>query len=163
LGARLAIELPERVVRYSYASFVVVVALFMAWRTTHVLKARKPLPFIYVGVVGAISGVLAGAFGIGGAIFTIPSLSVLFGLSQVAAQGQALVLAVPGALVGMITYAYAHDIVWITGIGLALGGFTSVSWGAHVAHRLPERTLRWLWISFLLLAAVALFVHVSPD
>jgi uncharacterized membrane protein YfcA len=146
-------------VRYSFASFVVAVAVFMTWRTSHTLPTRKPLPFVFVGVVGAISGLMAGAFGIGGAMFTIPSMSVLFGLSQVAAQGQALVLAVPGALVGLVAYAFAHDIQWIAGIGLAAGGFTTVTLGAHVAHKLPDRTLRWLWISFLLVSAIALFLR----
>jgi uncharacterized membrane protein YfcA len=162
LGAHLATELPERIVRYAFASFVIAIAAFMAWRTGRALAPRaEPLPFVFVGVVGAISGFMAGAFGIGGAMFTIPAMSVFFGLSQVAAQGQALVLAVPGALVGLVTYTVARDVAWLVGIALALGGCTTVVWGAHVAHRLPDRTLRWLWICFLLVAATALILRKS--
>jgi len=160
LGAHVAIHLPEKIVRYSFASFVIVIAAFMSWRTGRALPAReKPLPFPLVGVVGAISGVLSGAFGIGGAMFTIPAMSVMFGLNQVLAQGQALVLAVPGSFVGMATYAAAHDIDWLVGVALAIGGFTTVGWGARVAHRLPDLTLRWLWIANLVVSAFALFLR----
>jgi uncharacterized protein len=160
LGARYATELPERVLRFAFASFVVLIALYMLWRLVGKMPdAKRILPFPFVGVVGAISGVMAGAFGIGGAMFTIPAMSVFFGLSQVASQGMALALAVPGALVGLATYAAAGDIDWTAGSALAVGGLATVSAGAHLAHRLPDRTLRVLWVVFLLTAAAALFLR----
>jgi uncharacterized protein len=160
LGARYATLLPEQTLRYAFASFVVVIALYMMWRLLGTLPTpKRPFPFPFVGVVGAISGLMAGAFGIGGAMFTIPAMSILFGLSQVAAQGLALALGVPGALVGLATYAAAKDIDWSIGIALALGGLATVQTGAHLAHRIPDRTLRWLWIAFLFIAAAALVVH----
>jgi uncharacterized protein len=55
----------------------------------------------------------------------------------------------------------AGDISWATGIPLAIGGMSTASFGVAVAHRLPERTLRFLFVGFILIAAVALFVRAT--
>jgi uncharacterized membrane protein YfcA len=162
LGVRIVTLLPSNTVRVAFGVFIVCIALFMTWRLTTPLpafKRRFPRPF--AAAIGAFSGLLAGAFGIGGAMFTIPAMTVFFGLSQVASQGMALALAVPGALVGIATYAAARDVDWIVGIPLAVGGLISVPFGAHVAHRIPDRTLRWLWIAQLLVAAGGLFFKAA--
>ena len=47
----------------------------------------------------------------------------------------------------------AHDVEWIPGIALALGGVFSVPHGVNLAKRLPERVLRGLFIVLMLASA----------
>lgn len=162
LAAHIATHVSSISLRIAFGSFAVCIALFMIYRLVGKMPApRQLLPTPFVTVIGAISGLTSGAFGIGGAMFTIPAMSVAFGMTQVAAQGMALALAVPSALIGMATYALAHDVDWPAGIALAVGGLVTVGWGAHVAHRLPDRSLRWLWICFLFASAGALFARAG--
>ncbi|HYZ17132.1 MAG TPA: TSUP family transporter [Candidatus Acidoferrum sp.] len=67
-----------------------------------------------------------------------------------------MALVAPGTIVAMIEYALARDIDRPVGIALAAGGFLTVSRGVDLAHRLPERVLRSLFITFLVVAAIAL-------
>jgi uncharacterized membrane protein YfcA len=92
--------------------------------------------------VGGAAGFLTGLFGIGGAAMSIPTLVLVFGLTQTAAQGLALALSLPGMMVALATYGVAHDVDWAGGIALALGGASLVGSGVALAHRLPERTLK---------------------
>ncbi len=46
-------------------------------------------------ILGSVAGALSGALGIGGGIIIVPSLVLLFGLSQHTAQGTTLALMVP--------------------------------------------------------------------
>src|SRR5680860_920982 len=46
-------------------------------------------------VIGILSGILAGVFGVGGAIIVIPALVFILGLSQHEAQGTSLAFMLP--------------------------------------------------------------------
>lgn len=54
--------------------------------------------------IGAFAGMLGGIFGVGGAVFTIPVLRILLGLSGQAAVATALPLTLPTALGGSWAY-----------------------------------------------------------
>jgi len=50
---------------------------------------------------------------------------------------------------------------WAVGIPLALGGVMTVSLAVDVAHRLPERWLRLLYILFMLGSSISLLVKAA--
>lgn len=54
--------------------------------------------------VGLASGVLSGAFGIGGGLLTTPAITLLLGYPALIAVGTPLPVIVPGALTGAIAY-----------------------------------------------------------
>lgn len=54
--------------------------------------------------VGLASGVLAGAFGIGGGLLTTPAITLLLGYPALIAVGTPLPVIVPGALTGALSY-----------------------------------------------------------
>ncbi len=159
VAARIATLLPSGGLRIAFSVFLVLVALDLARRT---YLARAPamaaLPWPFAGIAGALGGTLSGFFGIGGAIMTVPAMTMFFAQSQVEAQGMALAFAVPTTILTTATYALAADVDWAIGIPLAVGGVATVSLGVGLAHRLPERTLRTLFIGFVLLVAVALYL-----
>lgn len=55
-------------------------------------------------IVGVAAGVLSGALGVGGGIVFVPVLASVFMLPQKSAQGTALAVMAPMALVGAIRY-----------------------------------------------------------
>jgi uncharacterized membrane protein YfcA len=158
-AARIATLLPSGSLRIAFSIFLVAIALDLARRT---FLAQAPqmaaLPWPFATIAGAIGGVFSGFFGIGGAILTVPAMTMFFGQSQVEGQGLALAFAVPTTILTTATYALASDVDWAAGIPLALGGVATVSLGVDLAHRLPERVLRSLFIGFIVVVAVALFV-----
>ena len=155
-GAHFATVLPSAPLRIAFAIFIAAIAAQMAWRTFAPTRVHVPhrYPWPLAGLVGAIGGTLSGFFSVGGAVFAVPAMSSLFGLSQVAAQGMGLALVAPGTIVSILTYAAARDVAWIPGIALALGGAISVPHGVNLAKRLPERVLRGLFAVLMLASAV---------
>ncbi len=160
-ASHVATMLPSRDLRIAFASFTVLLAAYMGWRATRLGKgeARAPVAWYWASVVGIFTGVLSGLFTIGGAIFAVPILSGVFGLSQLAAQATSLAFVTPGIVLSLWVFATAGDVNWSIGIPLALGGVFAVPFGVTVASRLPDRVLRFAFVGFLLACAVGLFLR----
>jgi uncharacterized membrane protein YfcA len=99
-----------------------------------------------------------GLLGIGGGLLATPLLTRWFGQRQAAAQGLALALVAPSAVIALTTYAQAGQVDWAMGVPLALSGMCTVSSGVALAHRLPERRMRAAFGWMLLCTAVWLLV-----
>lgn len=160
-GSRLATELPSNPLRFGFAVFLIALAGYLVWSTARLgtTRPRAPLPWPLAGILGAFTGLISGLFSIGGAIFSVPVLTTLFGLTQLAAQATALAFATPGTLLSLAVYGAAADIRWEIGIPLAIGGVSTVSFGVALARRLPDRSLRYLFAGFLLLCSAVLFLR----
>ncbi len=159
VSARYATLLPSRPLQFSFAIFLLVLAVFSAWRLRAApVVSRWRAPWPVAGLVGAVAGIVSGLFSIGGAIISVPIMSALFGLSQIEAQGLGLAFAAPATVLSIVVYAFASDVDWAIGIPLAIGGVATVSAGVDVAHRLPDRVLRALFIGFLVVVGIALIV-----
>ncbi|MHB8780471.1 MAG: sulfite exporter TauE/SafE family protein [Candidatus Geothermincolia bacterium] len=59
-------------------------------------------------IVGVATGMLSGAFGIGGGFLTTPAIRLLLGGSAAAALGTPLLVIFPTALAGALNYSRAH-------------------------------------------------------
>jgi uncharacterized protein len=162
LGAFVAVHMNGSVLRYGFATLLCVLGIWFAAGALMRPSAtvRAPWPQWGVGVMGAVGGGLSGVFTVGGAVVAVPFLSTFFGYSQATAQGLALAMVAPGALISIATYAFAHDVDWWVGIPLALGGTFLVPYGIRIAYRLPDATLRLLFSVLLLASSAALmFKH----
>lgn len=165
LGALYATRLAGPGLRYGFGAYAGVLAIWFAYRALSTPKnapaATPRLAWGWTAVVGALGGILSGLFSVGGALFAVPFLSVVFAYSQTEAQGLSLALVAPGTIVGIIAYAMANDVDWGIGIPLAIGGTVCVRYGVALAHRLPERRLRLLFCAFLAAAAFGLLSRGS--
>lgn len=161
-GAALAVGLEADAMRRGFVGFLLALA---AWNLTQAFLSpaaggnalRHPWPWL--GVLGGGSGLVGGLFGVGGAVVATPVLTLVFGVSQVAAQGLSLALAAPSTAVALATYGMHGQVDWTTGIPLAIGGLLAIGWGVALAHALPTRLLRGAFSLFLLLCAVLLGVR----
>jgi uncharacterized membrane protein YfcA len=165
LGALYATRVAGPGLRLGFGAFAGALALWFAYRALSEPKiapvATPRLAWGWTAVVGALGGILSGVFSVGGAVFAVPFLSLVFAYSQTEAQGLSLALVAPGTIVGIIAYAMAGDVDWGIGIPLAIGGTVCVRYGVALAHRLPERRLRLLFCALLAAAAIGLLSRGS--
>jgi len=110
-------------------------------------------------LVGIGVGTCVGMVGTGGA-FIIPTLIFGFGLTQLRAQGTALLIAsLPIWIVPLIPYVRAKQVDWRLGLVLAIG-LTVGSWfGAQWAQQLPVGLVRKTFAVVLVSLAIKLFLQ----
>jgi uncharacterized membrane protein YfcA len=114
-------------------------------------------PLFYV-LVGVLCGVLSGSFGIGSGVVLVPIL-VHFAYSQKAAQGMALALMIPMAIVGVIRYQLSPhvDLRWTHVAWLSLGGIAGAYLGTGIALGAADAVLRKAFAVFLFLVSLKMF------
>jgi len=157
--ARLATGLDPHVLRLAFAVFLAAIAATVAyhtWRGGSRVGAGRTRAWGWITIVGVIGGGFSGFFGVGGAFVAPPLLTTFFGLRQLEAQGLALALVSPSALIALLDYAEAGRVDWLIGLPLAIGGTAAISAGVAFASRLPERRMRLAFCGLLLLTAVLL-------
>ena len=162
LTSLYAVRLDPQTMRIAFVGFLLVLVLFnlgqMLW-----LKPTGENNLHHTNrlwMLGAVSGITGGLFGVGGGVIATPLLTSVFGASQVVAQGLALALAAPSTGITLVTYAVHQHVNWAMGIPLAVGGLLSISWGVRMAHALPEKVLRSLYCGFLLVFGALLLLKV---
>lgn len=155
-AAHLALAIDPLLLKAGFAVFLIWLAAYTFYRSTAKAMqqaASEPWPERYLPAVGIVGGLFAGLFSVGAGIVAAPILVRGFGKRQAVAQGLALALVVPGAVVALATYSQAQQVDWPVGLPLALGGMCTVSWGVALAHRLPEARLRRLFAGLMLVTA----------
>jgi hypothetical protein len=120
------------------------------------LQIMNIIPYVALGLV---AGIFSGLIGIGGAIIIIPSLVLLFGLSQHTAQGTTLALMVPpiGLLAAWTYYKGGFVDLKIAGL-ICLGFFVGGLLGAKYAVAVPDVLLRRIFGIVLLIAAARMIL-----
>lgn len=109
------------------------------------------LHFAVLLIIGFITGIMSGLFGIGGGIIIVPALILIAGFPQILANGTSLfALLLPVGIFAVITYYRAKLIDVRASILIALGLMIGVAGGASIALDLKADTLRQLYGIFLL-------------
>jgi uncharacterized membrane protein YfcA len=164
-SAMFATSLASRQLRIGFAIFLILIAFDIARRALRKGTPAKTfaLPWPLLAVVGAVCGVVSGLFGIGGAIIAVPAMTILFGYSQLKAQGMSLAFAVLSGALTTLAYASQGDVDWGVAIPLAIGGVFAVRYGVDFAHRLPERRLRLAFVAFAIAMGVALLIKAQAQ
>jgi uncharacterized membrane protein YfcA len=160
LAALLATSVSNKHLRIAYACFLILMMIEYARRSMRLKPGdrRTLLPWPYIAIVGMVAGAIYGLFTVGGTLFSISANTWLFGISQLTAQGLALFSSVPATIVSTIIYARAGQVDWALALPLAIGGVTTVVLGVDLAHRLPERILRMLYIIFIFASSLSLLI-----
>jgi uncharacterized membrane protein YfcA len=122
---------------------------------------RLAMKSFAIGIMaaGLVVGVFVGIVGTGGA-FTIPMLVYLFKLSQLKAQGTALLIAAsPVWIFPFVPYwragQYDFKIAVLLGVGVAVGGY----FGATLAQHLPQEYVRKAFAFVLMGLAIKMFLQ----
>jgi len=121
-----------------------------------------PLPFALYILLGAVVGIFSGLFGVGGGIIMVPFLVLLAGQTQQMAQGISLAVMVPTALGNALRYYKGGNLnLWVA-LPLAIGAIPAgYLFGADLAQKLPESTLKTLFAMFMVVMAARIMPTAS--
>lgn len=119
------------------------------------------LPFLFLGL---LAGVISGTLGVGSGALLVPALVILFNTQQKSAQGIALTVMVPMALIGAIRYKINPDIeVDMTSVCIiSIGAVVGVFFGTILAGKIPAYQLKRIFAIFLFIISIKMFFTKSP-
>lgn len=147
IGSWLLSRLPELVLRWIFVAFLVFVVInqvsFVPSRDHQIVMTV--VTGIGLALLGVVIGTLAGLLGIGGGALAVPSLSMLFGASDLVARGTSLLAMFPNSITtsaANLKRRLAHvKTALIIGVTAAVtaplgnvdcGGGFATSWGDYV-------------------------------
>src|SRR4051812_19872849 len=109
-------------------------------------------------LIGFAVGIVSGLAGLGGAIFIIPALVYIFGMTQHQAQGTSLAfLLLPIGLFAVLEYYRRGQVdvrlALLLGVGFAAGAY----FGARWAGIIPDSTLRRIFAVILVVTAARMW------
>jgi len=109
--------------------------------------------------LGFVGGVISGSFGVGSGIIFIPALGILLTMQQHSAQGTALAVMAPMALLGAIRYWHDPTIeIDLSLVALlVVGSLAGVLVGSEIAPKVQGQWLRKGFAIFMVLVAVRMF------
>jgi uncharacterized membrane protein YfcA len=114
-------------------------------------------------VLGIGAGLMGGALGLGGGTLIVPTLVLICSYGQKSAQGTALAVMVPMALVGALRYWRNPAIeMHALPVGLIIcGALVGVLLGTELASRLPGHILKKVFAAVLVMLAIKIFMTSS--
>ncbi len=109
--------------------------------------------------IGLIAGVGAGYAGVGGGFLIVPLAMQLINIPMKLTSGTSLVAMMILVIPGVVYQAILGNVNWLAGIAVACGTIPGAMVGARLIPYIPERTLRFIFGAFLLVAAIALVIN----
>ena len=125
-----------------------------------------------VSVVAVIVGIVSSLVGVGGGVMTIPLMS-LCNVPMRQAIGTSAALGLPIAIAGTVGFivtglgkdhlpALSLGYVYLPAlIGIVIGTFVTVPWGAKMAHSMPVTTLKKIFAVILFILATRMLWSLS--
>ncbi|MEC4273822.1 TSUP family transporter [Adlercreutzia sp. R25] len=131
-------------------------ALARAWKEAPAVGARE----VAIGCgIGLVAGLASGYVGVGGGFIMVPLMMSVLRVPMKLTSGTSLIAVMILAVPGVITQAVLGNINWVAGIAVACGSIPGAQLGARLIPKVPERTLRFTFAGFLVVAAVMLVVN----
>ena len=116
--------------------------------------------FTCVGI-GLIAGFISGFVGVGGGFIIVPLLVSLLNLPMTKTSGTSLIAVMILATPATIEQCILGNVDYFVGLAVACGSIPGAMLGARLIKVIPERTLRFMFGGFLVIAAILLLVKES--
>lgn len=134
-----------------------------------ILQSTSNIVFLASLLLGSVTGVLAGLFGIGGGLVIVPVLVMLFTVYGFPADN-ILLMAIASSLASIIFTAIssvtAHhrlgSVLWARVLSLSPTIIAGSALGATLAEQLPTDYLRWIVIVFLIYVGIEMALQIKP-
>ena len=112
--------------------------------------------YLMAGIIGLVSGVASGLFGVGGGIVMVPAMMLFMSMDIKRAVGTSLAVIIPTALMGSFKHYQQGNLDWRVALSLApmaiLGGYV----GAWLTTQIPSANLKRAFGGFLVLVGFRL-------
>ena len=119
--------------------------------------SRKQL--LQGAAIGLVAGLASGYVGVGGGFIMVPLMLSIIGIPMRKASGTSLIAVMILAVPGVIEQALLGNINYLAGIAVVIGTIPGAIIGARLVTKVPERTLRFVFGGFLIVAAVMLALN----
>lgn len=107
--------------------------------------------------LGAIAGLLGGAFGIGGGVVMVPALLVIFKQPIHIAIGTSMMAIVPIAISGALRHYSLNNVNVQIALLAGLGGILGAIIGASIIGKIPAVYVKRAFALFLIYTAIRLW------
>jgi len=114
-------------------------------------------------LLGTVAGLLSALLGIGGGIVLVPALMIVFGLSQLEAQGTSLATIPFGAIVAATIYNQSVSLRLPVIMAIAAGCVAGAYFGAKVVPYLPAASIRLAFGGLLLYLGLLFVFDLKPS
>ena len=161
LGTRLLRILPLPALRWGFVALLVVIALRLILVETD-RGGDVPLnavTIILLVIVGVLTGIASGLFGVGGGVIMVPVLVAGFGAGDLVAKGTSLVAMIASSTVGTVANSRAKLVDLRAAFVVGAGGVAASYLGVLVALAMPARLSAILFGALLLVTAAQLSVR----
>lgn len=112
--------------------------------------------YVTAAIIGLISGITSGLFGVGGGIVMVPAMMFFLNVPIKTAIGTSLAVIIPTALMGTFKHHQQGNVSWHICLGLIplaiLGGYV----GAHLTTVVSSESLKRAFGGFIILVGVRL-------
>lgn len=162
-GAALAGQLGSDILRGWFASFLIVMALYLLLHRARV--EAKRIPEMFSAIIGLPIGMVAALAGVGGGVMVVPWM-IFRGHATAIAIAISSICTVLVALLGAIGYMwfanapeFAHAtgyVYWPAVFATAITSMLVAPYGAKVAHRVDQQSLKKGFAILILLVGVKL-------
>ena len=113
--------------------------------------------FIVLIIIGLLAGMLSGFVGVGGGLVMIPLLMMFLGLSQLEAQGTAIVAMLPPiGILAAINYFKSGYVKWEYAVIIALTFVVGGYFGSKISLNLNPEIVKKIFGIVMLFAAIKL-------
>lgn len=109
--------------------------------------------------IGAVAGLASGYVGLGGGFLMVPMMMSILHMPMKLTSGTSLVAVAILALPAVVTQGILGNVDFLAGIAVVCGSIPGAQFGSRLTRHLPERTLRFTFAAFLLIAAILLVVN----
>jgi uncharacterized protein len=114
------------------------------------------MQFVIAGLIGLVSGVTSGLFGVGGGIVMVPAMMFFLGLDIKTAVGTSLAVIIPTALSGSFKHFQLGNLNWPVALSLAPTAVLGSYAGAWLTKEIPAANLKRAFGGFLVLVGIRL-------
>lgn len=157
-GSWLLARVPQRALRLTFAGLLLATAirLFVELPApTAAVDLTWPVGIAYTGT-GLAVGVLSGLLGVGGGIFLVPALVLLFTMPDDLAKGTSLLVVIPTGLAATVRNVRTGNADLRTAAVIGAAGVLSAFAGAQLAVVMSSRLSLGLFAALLVVTAVRL-------
>jgi uncharacterized membrane protein YfcA len=116
------------------------------------INGHPLLTKVVAAVLGIGGGALMGATSVGGGVLIIPMLIIFFGMTSIQTVGTSFLITLILTLITSVIFLTQGQVDYGTGISMAIAAMLTVPIGTKLSVNMPERVLKFIVVSVIIVA-----------